>query len=78
MKYPDVDINDLKIGCDNYDMQADKRDILLSPLWEWDAKVIYLNEWYDLGTTISLRSILMLDAALFPYRDVKLETQITA
>ena len=78
LKYPDVDINDLKIGCDNYDMQADKRDILLSPLWEWDAKVIYLNEWYDLGTTISLRSILMLDAALFPYRDVKLETQITA
>ena len=64
LKYPDVDINDLKVGCDNYDMQADKRDILLSPLWEWvsnqyykrksmfvDADIIFLVDVYGQSYT---------------------------
>ncbi len=65
------------MGSDTYTMETDGRDMWLSPFWKWDAKVIYLNKWYDIGTDISLLSIVMLDASLFPYCDVKLETQIT-
>ena len=77
LEYPDVSIGRLQIGSDTHTMESDNREMLVSPSSKWDAKVIYLNKWYDIGTMISLLSIVMLDASLFPYRDVELETSLT-
>lgn len=77
LDYPDLSIGQLKIGNDTYSMKSDDREMWIGSTWKWDAKVLYLNKWYDLGTAMSLLSILMLDASLFPYRDVKLETEIS-
>ncbi len=76
LDYPDISIGELIVGNDNYKMQTDNRDRWSSLDWVDDAKVIYLNKWYDIGTEISVLSILMLDASLFPYREVRLKTQI--
>ncbi len=77
LDYPDIATGRLEIGDETYTMQFDNRSMWLSPTWVWDAKVIYLNKWYDIGTTMSILSVVMLDASLFPYRDVELKTQIS-
>lgn len=76
LEYPHITIGELKINKDTYRMQADNRPIWISPDWKWDAKAISLNKWYDIGSDISVLSIIMLDSTLFAYRDVKLETEL--
>ena len=73
LDYPDISIGELTIGNDTYAMQDDTRDLWLSPNWKWDSKIININKWYDIGTTISTLSIVMLDATLFPYRSVEIQ-----
>ena len=57
-------------------MSANTEDKWLSQDWQWDSKIINLDKWYEKGTEISTLAIVMLDASLFPYRDVDISTTL--
>ena len=74
--YPDLTIGALTVGNDTYRMSEDTRDQITSTTWVWDSKFIELNKWYEIGTDISTLAIVMLDASVFPYRDVNIATTL--
>lgn len=76
LEYPHLEIGRLTIGDNTYSMQPETNDILSSPTWVYDAKEKVLNQWFDEGVKVTNLAILMLDAALFPYRQVEIETTL--
>ena len=77
LEYPHLEIGRLTIGDNTYSMDPESGDLLLSPTWKYDAKEKVLNQWFDEETKVTNLAILMLDAALFPYRDVEIETTLS-
>ena len=76
VSYPDLSIGKLTIGNTDYLMETFHTDRILPANTVFDEKRKIVNKWVDEGTAISVLSTLMLDASLFPYRQVKIDSNI--